>query len=318
MGQQAQYQQQQHQQQAYNARNGHGGYDQHGYDDGYGNGGGKTGIASVEKMTVKQCISMITLRLAACEEFAKKLIAGEVNIGATAYALATNADGESNGVMIDREMFQTLLGRIDSVEKKAAAAAAAPPPSSSGGGSALEIAALKKQVEALRGRIDPLTKDCQLNGSQLGGMKREIADLHDSVNCLNSMVATHDQKLMWVDADGKFTGVAPGVSFADPAENIQQLASLPPDPDALKYDPNTFYPPSETLLAGDVQEEPMPTPSAELTAAAAAMAAEAAANIPRLPPIPVAPAHFMQQHQMPMMQPPHTGGYNSAYTTIDF
>ena len=98
----------------------------------------QAGLASINKMTIAQAITLITLRLGKVET---QMLNGLSSGG-------MDASGEDN-VLVDKNVIQSLISRIDALEKK---------PASASGSSNQDVALLKQQFETVIIDKDTLNK----------------------------------------------------------------------------------------------------------------------------------------------------------------
>jgi len=144
------------------------------------------------KMTVPQAITLITLRLGRIES---QLMNGQ-------FPTMMSEGGNEDYAMVDRNLLQSLVARVDSLEKRSATAAAASQSSSAPAASSMEITALKQQVEVLRqavvatkNGIATSNKESKDSKTILENLRFEVDELKIIVADVQNLALDNNQKL---------------------------------------------------------------------------------------------------------------------------
>jgi chromosome segregation ATPase len=110
--------------------------------------------------------------------------------------------GNEDYAMVDRSLLQSLVARVDSLEKRSATAAAASQSSSAPAASSMEITALKQQVEVLRqavvatkNGIATSTKESKDSKTILENLRFEVDELKIIVADVQNLALDNNQKL---------------------------------------------------------------------------------------------------------------------------
>lgn len=145
--------------------------------------GKKEGLSSVNKMTIPQAITLITLRLGALES---KMMNGlEPNI------MMSNVDGSS----INTEIIQTILSRLDSLENQ--------PQIQQGSQSSTELTMLKQQFETvkqatiqMKNSVVTLVKENANLKTQIEILRKDLNEKGDLLVSLQNMTMDNNQKIL--------------------------------------------------------------------------------------------------------------------------
>ena len=143
------------------------------------------GIAGVSKMTIAQAITLITLRLGAVES---KLMVLEHEPPSQGISY----DGQNNMVLIDKHVIESIINRLESLEKRSSTPASA---SASGP----EMTLLKQQFEILKQSLlqtkGSSLKDNKDMKTQVENLKKEIDDTKELVTVLQNLTMNNSQKI---------------------------------------------------------------------------------------------------------------------------
>ena len=143
------------------------------------------GISGVSKMTIAQAITLITLRLGAVET---KMMALEHN----SPNQETSLDGQENMVLIDKNVIQSIVSRLESLEKR----------STTGSGSTVsgpEVALLKQQFETVKQAVIQTKGATTTMKTQVDSLKNELIETRELLNALQNLTMENSQKLMGFD-----------------------------------------------------------------------------------------------------------------------
>jgi hypothetical protein len=136
----------------------------------------QAGLASINKMTIAQAITLITLRLGKVET---QMLNGLSSGG-------MDASGEDN-VLVDKNVIQSLISRIDALEKK---------PSSASGSSNQDVALLKQQFETLKPIVIQGKNTSASLKQQMDALKTELNETKELVMALQNLTMDNSNKIM--------------------------------------------------------------------------------------------------------------------------
>ena len=141
------------------------------------------GIAGVSKMTIAQAITLITLRLGAVES---KLMVLEHEPPSQGISY----DGQNNMVLIEKHVIESIINRLESLEKRSSTPVSASGP---------EMTLLKQQFEILKQSLlqtkGSSLKDNKDMKTQVENLKKEIDDTKELVNVLQNLTMNNSQKI---------------------------------------------------------------------------------------------------------------------------
>jgi hypothetical protein len=137
-------------------------------------------LTSVNKMTIPQAITLITLRLGVIENKLMNMPEGG--------QIIDNMDGN-----IDSGLFQSFISRLDSLEKR----------SSSTSGSTPELNLLKQQFETFKqtsvqtkNSVIALSKENIALKTHLENLSKELIETKELLNALQNLTIEHSQKIL--------------------------------------------------------------------------------------------------------------------------
>jgi hypothetical protein len=180
-GQQANLQQQQIQQQRQQQMQQQGGAD-----------------SGVSKISIAQAITLITLRLGKAElqlyELAHQLAEGGVGQG-----FSSGVEGAEDMVLIDQNVIDSIMSRLESLEKRSTTNAVG------AGSSSADVTLLKQQFEAIKPSIaqntkvaTALTKEQKEHKVLVEGLRFELANTKDLLAALQAMSMDNSQKIFQI------------------------------------------------------------------------------------------------------------------------
>jgi len=153
------------------------------------------GIAGVSKMTIAQAITLITLRLGAVES---KLMVLEHE----PQSQGISYDGQNNTVLIEKHVIESIINRLESLEKRSSAPVSA---SASASASGPEMTLLKQQFEILKQSLlqtkGSSLKDNKDMKTQVENLKKEINDTKELVTVLQNLTMNNSQKIFELSAN---------------------------------------------------------------------------------------------------------------------
>ena len=142
------------------------------------------GISGVSKMTIAQAITLITLRLGAVETKMMALEHESPNQG-------TSFDGQENMVLIDKNVIQSIVSRLESLEKRSTIG--------SGSSSGPEVALLKQQFETVKQAVIQTKGVTTTMKTQVDSLKNELIETRELLSALQNLTMENSQKLMGFD-----------------------------------------------------------------------------------------------------------------------
>ena len=136
------------------------------------------GLGSISKMTVAQAITLITLRLGKVET--------QLFNGVSSGGMGMESVGEDN-VLVDKNVIQSLISRIDALEKK---------PASASGTSNQEVALLKQQFETIKPIVIQSKNTSASLKQQMDALKAELNETKELVVALQNLTMDNSNKIM--------------------------------------------------------------------------------------------------------------------------
>lgn len=150
------------------------------------------GIAGINKMTVPQAVTLITLRLGKLETQMFEMINSGMGAG---MSVDMSNGGHENMVLVDRDTIDTIVSRLESLEKRSTTAV-------SSGASSAETTLLKQQLEAIKPSIaqntktvTALTKEQKDHKAQIDKLKSELSEAKEMLMALQTMSMDNSQKI---------------------------------------------------------------------------------------------------------------------------
>jgi hypothetical protein len=176
-GQQAQLQQQQMQQQRQQQMQPQGGAE-----------------SGVSKISIAQAITLITLRLGKAELQLYEL-AHQMAEGGVGHQFNSSAEGAEGMVLIDQNLIDSIMSRLESLEKRSATSTGA-------GSSSADVTLLKQQFEAIKPSIaqntkvaTALTKEQKEHKLIVDALKSELSETKELLAALQAMSMDNSQKI---------------------------------------------------------------------------------------------------------------------------
>jgi hypothetical protein len=138
-----------------------------------------SGLSGINKMTLAQAITLITLRLGKVES---QLLNGPPS------SFTSEEDGDN--IIVDKQVIQSLISRIDALEKKSATTSIGAP------GSNQDIALLKQQFETIK----PIVVQSKNTGAalkqQIESLKTELAETKELIAALQNLTMDNSTKIL--------------------------------------------------------------------------------------------------------------------------
>jgi hypothetical protein len=146
--------------------------------------GSGSALSGINKMTIPQAITLITLRL------------GKVETQLQNVALGSGSgisDEDGDNIFVDKNVILSLIGRIDALEKRPAGSATAMP---SGSTIVQEVSLLKQQFETIKPIVVQSKNTTTALKQQIDGIKNEITETKELINVLQNLTMDNSNKIM--------------------------------------------------------------------------------------------------------------------------
>lgn len=175
------------------------------------------GLGSISKMSIAQAITLITLRLGKVET--------QMLNGFSSGGMGMESVGEDN-VLVDKNVIQSLISRIDALEKK---------PASASGTSNQEVALLKQQFETIKPIVIQSKNTSASLKQQMDALKAELNETKELVVALQNLTMDNSNKIMAFNSifsangDDSFidnTGLDENMNFEDPQLEPDSVSTL--------------------------------------------------------------------------------------------
>jgi hypothetical protein len=140
-----------------------------------------SGLTNINKMTLAQAITLITLRLGKVEtQIFNGLGQGSSSSGFT---------GDDDHILVDKSVIQSLISRIDALEKK-------PSATSVGASSSQDIALLKQQFETIKPIVVQSKTMNNALKQQIEVLKTELTETKELLSALQNLTMDNSNKLL--------------------------------------------------------------------------------------------------------------------------
>jgi len=173
----------------------------------------QAGLANINKMTLAQAITLITLRLGKVET---QLFNG---LGSGSGSEFT---GDDDHILVDKSVIQSLISRIDALEKK-------PATTTTSVSSNQDIALLKQQFDTIK----PIVVQSKNTGialkQQIEGLKLELAETKELLSALQNLTMDNSNKLL---AFSSIYGISGSSDFLEDGQDGDQEFAEDADADA--------------------------------------------------------------------------------------
>ena len=170
-----------------------------------------SGIAGINKMTFAQAVTLITLRLGKVETQLFQMSNDGMSNSHNGMFNSEMEEGNENMVMIDKSTIDSIMTRLESLEKRA--------PST--GTSSAEMTLLKQQFDAIKPVIaqntkttTTLTKDQKEVKVQYDILKSELTETRELLTALQTMSMDNSQKIFEM-MSGEFTAIEETIEVDD-------------------------------------------------------------------------------------------------------
>ena len=167
----------------------------------------QAGENGVSKITIAQAITLITLRLGKAElqlyELAHQMATNGGEQGFSSQGQGQGVEGASDGmenmVLIDKNLIDSIMSRLESLEKRSPSNAVG---TGSSTGSSADVTLLKQQFEAIKPSIanntkatTALTKEQKEHKVLMDSLRAEMANTKDLLAALQTMSMDNSQKI---------------------------------------------------------------------------------------------------------------------------
>jgi hypothetical protein len=159
-------------------------------------------LSNINKMTVAQAITLITLRLGSVETKLMNLQNGGQTMSNT-----FDMDGQENMVLIDKNVVDSIISRLESLEKRSLT----PASSSSGPEAALmkqQFENVKQAVMKINTSTNGLIKENKDLKTQISNLRSELNDAKELLQALQNLTMDNSQKLLGL-ASESFGNIIP-------------------------------------------------------------------------------------------------------------
>jgi hypothetical protein len=196
----------------------------------------QSGESGVSKITIAQAITLTTLRLGKVEmqlyELAHQMATtgGEQGFSASGQGVQ-GAEGMEDMVLIDKNLIDSIMSRLESLEKRS-------PTNAVGTGSSADVTLLKQQFEAIKPSIanntkvtTALTKEQKEHKVLVDALRSEMANTKDLLAALQTMSMDNSQKIFQIMSGEELLAhndeeddeeVDSGIHFSDVAAVVEE------------------------------------------------------------------------------------------------
>jgi hypothetical protein len=184
-------------------------------------------LSSVNKMTIPQAITLITLRLGVIEN---KLM--HMPEGGAMDNMNMNMDGN-----IDAGLFQSFISRLDSLEKRSASTS----------GSTPELNLLKQQFDNFKqtavqtkNSVIALSKENVALKTQVENMHKELIETKELLNALQNLTIEHSHKILDLSGSNELLPMDNNENFDENDTTELEHAIYDNENEILDYDNETI------------------------------------------------------------------------------
>jgi hypothetical protein len=141
----------------------------------------QSGLGGINKMTLAQAITLITLRLGKVEtQLFHSLGSGTGSM-----------EQDEDNILVDKSVIQSLISRIDALEKKPASSTTATSTSSN-----QDIALLKQQFDTIKPIVVQSKNNGQALKQQVDALKTELAETKELLVALQNLTMDNSNRIM--------------------------------------------------------------------------------------------------------------------------
>jgi uncharacterized protein YoxC len=144
-------------------------------------------LNGINKMTIPQAITLITLRLGKVETQLQNVALGS---GSGSGSGISDEDGDN--IFVDKNVILSLIGRIDALEKRSGSVTAMP----SGSTIVQEVSLLKQQFETIKPIVVQSKNTTTALKQQIDGIKNEITETKELITVLQNLTMDNSNKIV--------------------------------------------------------------------------------------------------------------------------
>jgi hypothetical protein len=148
--------------------------------------GSGSALSGINKMTIPQAITLITLRLGKVETQLQN-----VALGSGSGSGISDEDGDN--IFVDKNVILSLIGRIDALEKRPTGSAMAMP---SGSTIVQDVSLLKQQFETIKPIVVQSKNTTSVLKQQIDGLKIELTETKELITVLQNLTMDNSNKIM--------------------------------------------------------------------------------------------------------------------------
>jgi hypothetical protein len=144
-----------------------------------------SGLANINKMTLAQAITLITLRLGKVET---QLFNGLGQGQGQGQGQGSEFTDDEDHILVDKQVIQSLISRIDVLEKRSATTVSS--------GSNQDIALLKQQFDTIKPIVVQSKTMNNTFKQQIEGLKTELVETKELLSALQNLTMDNSNKIL--------------------------------------------------------------------------------------------------------------------------
>jgi hypothetical protein len=172
---------------------------------------GASGLANINKMTLAQAITLITLRLG-------KVETQLFNVLGSGSGSGSEFTGDDDHILVDKSVIQSLISRIDALEKKPSAGISST--------ASQDITLLKQQFETIKPIVVQSKTTNNALKQQIEGLKADLAETKELLTALQNLTMDNSNKLL---AFSSIYGISGSSEFLEDGQEVQDEQELSED-----------------------------------------------------------------------------------------
>jgi hypothetical protein len=145
----------------------------------------QSAIGGINKMTIAQAITLITLRLGKVETQL---------LSVSSFNNDHERDDDDENILVDKNVIQSLIGRIDALERKSGTSANSG--ASNSGASNQDIALLKQQFETIKPIVVQSKNTSTALKQQIDSLKNELSETKELIAALQNLTMDNSTKIL--------------------------------------------------------------------------------------------------------------------------
>jgi hypothetical protein len=169
----------------------------------------QAGLANINKMTLAQAITLITLRLGKVET----QIFNGLGSGS-----GSEFTGDEDHILVDKSVIQSLISRIDALEKKPSAGVSST--------ASQDITLLKQQFETIKPIVVQSKTTNNALKQQIEGLKADLAETKELLTALQNLTMDNSNKIL---AFTSLYGINPSSEFLEDGQEGEGEQELSED-----------------------------------------------------------------------------------------